>query len=376
MPQNKVLKQAIHWIDTDEALKAVCASWQKAKLLSIDTEFMRSRTYYPIAGLFQVNDTQANYLIDPSCIKDFSPLVSVLKSPNSIKVLHSCSEDLEVFHGVLGCLPENLFDTQIAAAILGYGFSMGLGNLCSTLFSVELPKSETRSNWLQRPLSEAQITYAALDVEYLTAIAVRIIKECQDKSRLTWVKEECENLKVGVFEAQDTSVAWKRAKGTWRLNERELYRFQLLYQWREEKARERDIPRNRILKEALIFDLAKRSPENLSQLSKLGGVTPRCINNDGEALLQIIRDANELAVDQLPQRLPRPMSSSSKNKLSNLKEKVQEKAQQMVISPEILLRRKDYEDLLRQDAQESANLSGWRATALSGFIDDVLKEIA
>ena len=176
-----LLRQPIRHIKDNDTLNNYCKSWLQCRLLAVDTEFMRVDTYFPIASVIQINDGKANYLIDPLEISDWSHFTEVMISPDIIKALHACSEDLDVFNNLLGVLPVKLFDTQIAAALLGLGASVGYGNLVNECLDVILPKGETRSNWLARPLSEAQVNYAALDVDYLYELAMLLEKQLNDK---------------------------------------------------------------------------------------------------------------------------------------------------------------------------------------------------
>lgn len=377
MLNKSFLKQPIHWIENEQQLNAVCNEWQRCKLLSVDTEFMRSRTYFPIAGLFQVNDARANYLIDPTTISDFSAFKALLADAKIIKVLHSCSEDLEVFQRVLGMVPANMFDTQIAAAMLGYGFSVGFANLCQAMFGLELPKSETRSDWLQRPLSDAQIQYAALDVEYLTAMAVRLLREAQEAERVLWIKEECDRLIEAFYETQNIESTWQRNKSIWKLDERELYCFQELSRWRELTARKRDVPRNRVVKDHTLLELAQKSPTELGELKRFDGLSPRMLRSDGAELLELIENAKNIPQENLPVRTPRPISNSAKDKIKLLREKVQLKAEQEKISAELLVRKKEYEELMRSGQNEGnwslpASMQGWRRELVG---DLLLKEV-
>lgn len=380
MPHKKFIKQDIHWIETEQQLEAACREWQRCKLISVDTEFMRSRTYFPIAGLFQVNDARANYLIDPTTIEDFSAFKAVLEDAKLIKVLHSCSEDLEVFHRVLGIVPVNLFDTQIAAAMLGYGFSVGFGNLCQSLFNVELPKSETRSNWVQRPLSDAQIQYAAIDVEYLTALVIRLLREAQEAGRLRWIKEECDKLIDAFFETQNIDSAWQRNKSVWKLDARELHCFQELSRWRELTARQRDVPRNRILKDHILLELAQQAPSELSELKRFEGMSPRMLRSDGDNLLSIIEASKHTDAAALPKRVARPLSNSAKEKIKILRQKIQDKAESENISAELLVRKKEYEELLRSESSEDgwqlpASIQGWRRDMVGELLMSEVKQL-
>ena len=163
----------IQWILDDASLARHCAEWRKLPYVALDTEFMRVDTFYPIAGLLQVGDGQRAYLVDPLVVKDWAPFAELLEDPAVTKVLHSCSEDLEVFLRLTGALPAPLFDTQLAAGYLNIGFSMGYSRLVKEVLDIDLPKGETRSDWLQRPLSETQISYAAEDAQHLAEVDVQ-----------------------------------------------------------------------------------------------------------------------------------------------------------------------------------------------------------
>ena len=164
----------IHWIRDNDSLGQHCAEWQNLPFVALDTEFMRVDTFYPIAGLIQIGDGERAYLIDPLTIDNWQPLSALLENPAVVKVLHACSEDLEVLLRLTGSLPAPLFDTQLAAAYLNLGFSMGYSRLVKEVLDLDLPKGETRSDWLQRPLSETQISYAAEDALHLAEVYVSL----------------------------------------------------------------------------------------------------------------------------------------------------------------------------------------------------------
>jgi len=212
MKSAPLVKQPIHWVETQSDLLNWCTQWQQKKLLAVDTEFMRSQTYYPKAALLQVNDGENNVLIDPTANIDFSALKALFADPAITKALHSCSEDLEVFHRIFSTVPVNILDTQIAAAALGYGFSIGYGKLVEAILKIELPKSETRSDWLQRPLSQSQISYAAVDVEYLYTLAELFITALEEKNRLHWVREDCDKLLNDFSSGQNPELAYLRVR--------------------------------------------------------------------------------------------------------------------------------------------------------------------
>jgi ribonuclease D len=172
----------IQWIGDNASLAQHCATWRSLAFVAVDTEFMRVDTFYPIAGLLQVSEGERAYLIDPLLISDWTPFAELLQDPAVVKVLHACSEDLEVFLRLTGSLPGPLFDTQLAAGYLNLGFSMGYSRLVQAVLNIELPKGETRSDWLQRPLSATQVSYAAEDVLHLAEVYAQLKASCQPRN--------------------------------------------------------------------------------------------------------------------------------------------------------------------------------------------------
>ncbi len=370
----KLVKQNIQWIDTQSELEKCCSTWREKELLAVDTEFMRSRTYYPIAGLIQVNDGTTNYLIDPVTIGDLSAFNTILADSGIVKALHSCSEDLEVFHRLFQNLPNNIFDTQIAAAFTGYGFSVGFANLVKASLGVDLPKSETRSDWLQRPLSIAQINYAALDVEYLFQLAEQLRKALTESGRLAWVEEECERVLAGFHDSQNPELSYLRSKSAWKLTPEQLAVLQALSKWREQTAQMRDVPRNRVIKEHTLFTLALKQPSHPKLLKSYDGITERVIRADGAAIIDVIRAGQSLSAAQLPEQMPRPLTSAQNKTMQLLREHVQQVADKLDIPCEILVRKKDYEAIIRSGLYGTprhelpATLEGWRRAIVGDLL--------
>lgn len=375
---DSLLKQEVVWIDKDETLEQAAEKWQQKKLLAVDTEFMRSRTYYPIAGLIQINDGDKNYLIDPVVINDFYPLVEVLDNPEILKILHSCSEDLEVFQHALSCMPKGLLDTQIAGAIAGHGFSVGFGNLVNTVLGVELPKSETRSDWLQRPLSQSQITYAALDVEYLYTLAETLITDLKEKQRFDWALEDSNALVENFFINQDPDRSYLRFKSAWKLSQEQLYILKALSRWREDQAQLNDVPRNRIIKDAALFGIAQKAPKGFHQLRKFEGLTERMIRNHGDKFLAIVKESQETDASELPPLQAKPPRGDERDLMDNLRALVINIAEELGMPQEVLMRKKDYEAIVvsvREGSNElPASLNGWREKVVAEPLRAYLKE--
>ena len=168
------MTQAYQYIDTYDALRNYCQQAEQQLVIAVDTEFVRTRTFYPQIGLVQIFDGIDVVLIDPIAIDDLSPLKALLTNPNVIKILHACSEDLETFEYAMGIMPEPLFDSQVGAQLAGLGNSLGYGRLVELLQGVVLEKGESRTDWIRRPLSPKQLQYAAEDVIYFIAVLPQV----------------------------------------------------------------------------------------------------------------------------------------------------------------------------------------------------------
>lgn len=374
-----VTRQPVIWIDQQNKLDQLCQQWLNCPLLAIDTEFMRTNTFYPLPALLQVNDGSANYLIDPLEIEDFGALVEVMTSERVRKVLHSCSEDLDVFYTLFRCLPVNLLDTQIAAAFCGYGFSLGYGNLVQAMLDIDLPKGETRSNWLQRPLTEAQKTYAALDVEYLYALATDLERQLTQLDRHDWVAQECALLIGNYTDGQNPDNAVARFKGAWRLEPRQMAVLAVLAEWRDQQAQTRDVPRGYILKDKSVLAIAEILPDHIGQLRKVPELSEKGIRRYGEKVIELVAQVLELDEANLPERMLRPPSSKQQELIKKMREALSEVAQQQRIAPEYLARKKDYEYIVRAQAEGKTgedvfpeSLQGWRAPLVKPEILKIL----
>jgi ribonuclease D len=353
------------WINTAEELAEFCAKWQQQAAIAVDTEFMRSDTFYPKVGLLQIGDGKGCYLIDPLLITELQPLRDLLLNPNLVKVLHSCSEDLEVFQTWLNVVPTPIFDTQIAAAFAGLGYSLSYANLVKLLLNTEIPKDETRSDWLQRPLSMAQLKYAALDVAHMLIVYGKLLVQLKSSGRLAWVKSDCADLVIKANTQPDYASAYKDVGLAWKLRPQELFILRELAVWREEQSRERNIPRNRLIKETAMWEIARKKPDFLGALEKIEDLPSKTLRNDAEFLLDLVKRGLASSSDQWPERLDPPLSPEHGPVIKAMKEAVREIAEQDQLPTEILIRKKDYEFIVRSKMHSSEfklpeRLKGWR----------------
>lgn len=366
----------IHWIRDDQTLAEHCRHWRALPFVALDTEFMRVDTFYPKAGLVQIGDGQKAFLIDPLLISDWQPLGELLEDAKVVKVLHACSEDLEVLLRLTGKLPQPLFDTQLAAGYLNIGFSMGYSRLVQEVLGLELPKGETRSDWLQRPLSETQVSYAAEDAVHLAELFAALRPRLTD-DKFAWVLDDGAELVAQMRREVEPDTLYRDVKLAWKLAPQQLAVLRELCAWREREARRRDVPRSRILKEHALWPMAKGQPTTLSALAKIEDMHPRTIRQDGEFLIELIKRAAALPPEQWPAVLPEPLPIEASGVLKQLRAVGQAEGERLGIAPELMLRKKTLEALLKSGFpngpyQLPDSLRGWRRERMGQALLDSL----
>jgi ribonuclease D len=353
------------WIAQDHELAELCERLRGQAAIAVDTEFMRTDTFYPIAGLIQLGDGKTSFLVDPLSITDFSPLRELMLDEKVVKVLHSCSEDIEVFSSLLGEVPSPIFDTQIAAAFAGFGFSLGYAGLVKAVLNIDVPKDETRSNWLQRPLSESQIKYAALDVAHMLIVYGKLLQILKASERYTWVKSDCADVVAAARKPDDFKEAYQKIGFAWKLRPSELAILRELCVWRELESRARNIPRNRLIKEPSLFEMARKQPKDAAHLQRIEDIPSRTLRNDTETLLGIIQSAATVDVEKFPARMDAPLAPTEAPLMKALKKYVRDTAENLQLPPEILIRKKEYEAIVRSGMKGGVltlpeRLLGWR----------------
>lgn len=322
----------IQWIRDDASLAQQCREWRTQPYLALDTEFMRVDTFYPAAGLVQVGDGRQEWLIDPLLIQDWSPFAELLEDERVVKVLHACSEDLEVFLRLTGSLPVPLFDTQLAAAYLGMAHSMGYSKLVKEVLDIDLPKDETRSDWLQRPLTEMQMRYAADDVQHLAQVYLALDARLSEEKR-AWLLEDGAELVANLCRESDPREAYREVKLGWRLRPQQLAVLRELCAWREEQARLRNRPRNHVLRERTLWPLARLLPKNKTDLAAIEDMHPRTVRQDGDFLIELIAQASRLPQSEWPEALPEPLPPEVTPLLKSLRAIGQREAETLGMAP-------------------------------------------
>ncbi|ELL2484117.1 ribonuclease D [Salmonella enterica] len=367
-------------IETDDALASLCEAVRTCPAIALDTEFVRTRTYYPQLGLIQLFDGANVALIDPLGISDWSPLKAVLRDTGITKFLHAGSEDLEVFLNAFGELPEPLIDTQILAAFCGRPLSWGFAAMVEEYTGVALDKSESRTDWLARPLSERQCEYAAADVWYLLPIAKKLMIETEAAGWLPAALDECRLMQQRRQEIQAPEEAWRDITNAWQLRTRQLACLQLLADWRLRKARERDMAVNFVVREENLWAVARYMPGSLGELDSLG-LSGSEIRFHGKTLISLVAKAQALPEEALPEPLLNLMDMPGYRKaFKAIKALVAEVSASHHVSGELLTSRRQINQLLNwhwklkpQNGQPEL-ISGWRAELMAEKLTLLLQE--
>ncbi|WP_427854540.1 ribonuclease D [Halomonas dongshanensis] len=365
------------WIDTPQALDAACADVAHADVIALDTEFFRENTFFPVPALIQFSAGGAAYLVDPTvtpCTEAFRALLQGA----AIKLLHACSEDLEVFLEWAGTLPTPMIDTQVAQAFLGPVPGMGYQKLVALWMNETLPKEETRSNWLERPLSPAQCDYAALDVIYLYRVWALQSAVLAERGRLAWVSEECSALVEQAGRSGENDTQWyTRQRQLWRLAPRALAAYRALTTWREGETRRRNLPRNWLVSDKLLFAIAEAMPSNRYELAAVEGVKPTLVKKEGDTLLALVKAAAYQPEESLEASWPDPARADFKQRFKAVKRVANAAGEELGMAPEMLLRRRDIEALVMAHlkAQPLALPLGWRGDYLGQRIEKALDEV-
>lgn len=293
------------YIKEQHDLIQLCQHLKKSDVLMVDTEFVRTRTLYPKLGLLQVCNGDFLALIDPLAVDDLSPFWALIADESIEKVIHACSEDLEVFLTQANCRPKNLIDSQIMMAFLGHGLSLGYAAMVEHFLGVTLDKSDSRTDWLKRPLTESQISYAQADVDFLYQLYPMLKSQLQATPWFEAVKQETELMIERKFSPTDTSQLYRNIKMSWRLGTQQLNLLQHLALWRLEQAQKRDMPIGFIAKDPTLIGLAKVNPNSLAVMASIEGVDALDIRHKGNAMLAVLQKANQVRESDYPEKIVR-----------------------------------------------------------------------
>ena len=345
------------WVDRPAQLDAAIASLLHEPAYAIDTEFLRERTYYPRLALVQIAWPGNTVLIDPLAL-DLSPLRELLES-ESLAVLHAADQDLEVLEFACGAVPAKMFDTQIAAGFLGFS-SPSLLTLAERILSVRLSKGDRLTDWTQRPLTAAQLSYAASDVLYLLELHQKLLAELENSGRTTWAEAECELLRVRPRGVAHADKAWWKLKDGRALRGKDRLFAQEICKWREERARLEDKPVRFVLPDLAVVSVAQAKPRTFDELSRLRAMDGRYLKGGaGEEILAAVARAVDLPSSALVQPESEEFDRKLRPALTLVSAWVAQLAHDAHIDPALLATRSDLVHFLRDDGS-SRLAQGWR----------------
>ena len=359
------INMKIHPLISDtKTLTALIDRLAKMPFVAVDTEFMRENSYWPDLCLIQIASSDEAAAIDPKADGlDMKPLLDLLVDNREVlKIFHAGGQDLEIVHNLTGKTPVPLFDTQIAAMALGYGEQVGYSNLIESMLGHVLDKGARFTDWSRRPLDKRQIDYAIADVTHLATIFPKMIDKLRKTDRGGWLDEEMERLADPSSFAYPPEDAWKRLKMPGR-NPQLLGRLKAIAGWRETEARNKNLPRGRILKDDTLGELAAHPPKTQDDLGKVRGLSAGWRNNDiGSRLMQALATAQPISPDELPQRdLKRPGLTKDSSLVSDLlKLLLKIRSRDTGVAPKLIARSDELEALAGGMRDGLTILQGWR----------------
>ncbi|MGM0594898.1 MAG: ribonuclease D [Pseudomonadota bacterium] len=360
------------YIDTPEQLTTLCQQLRRHDWLTLDTEFLREKTYRPRLCLLQVANPDVIACVDPLAL-DLEPLLDLLYDPRITKVLHAAHQDLEIFFEMRGEVPTPIFDTQIAATLLGNGEQIGYGNLVKEELGIELEKAHARADWCARPLDEAQLEYAADDVRHLREVYLRQRERLAELGREQWLQADFDALSDPARYRNPPQLAWQRLKGGNRLKGVQLAILQALAAWREEQAQKSDRPRRWILKDDILLDLAKQMPREPAKLGRIRGLEDGMIKRHGETLLRLIAEARQLPKEQWPKpKMVKRLPPEQEPLVDVMMALLRERCRRQQISPGAVAGRRELEQLLSGET-DTPLLHGWRAAIAGEALQQLLQ---
>ena len=360
--------------DSHNALVALVDRLAQCEAVALDTEFVWERTYHPKLGLIQIALEDGNTaLVDAAALSDLSPLGTVFSDPGIVKVFHDARQDLTILRRATGATFRNVFDNRRAAGFVGLGAERSLRDLVGSLLGIKLPKTETRSDWLKRPLTDIQLQYALDDVRHLLAVRSDILRRAYNLDREGWILEEmAAYVDAALYEDRDPEEAYLRIAGTKRLPNRQRTVLRELAAWREREATRRDIPRGHVVQDKTLVHIARRVPRTVAHVSATNGLSRKAARRYSDEIVGVVRRALSVPPEAQARRAePRPDDVAYTAKLHLAMAFLVGRGLASGIDPALYATRADVSLLMA--SHETGNrplLTGWR----KGFVGlDLMK---
>mgnify|MGYP001070314165 CR=1 FL=1 len=365
-------------IETAQDLAPVADRARETGYIAIDTEFVWERTYYPTLGIVQLGfSRKESCIVDTVAVSDLSGLGEILSDAGVVKILHDAQQDLTILRRATGFSPRNVFDTRLASGFAGLSSSLSLSTLLREMLGVKLAKTETRSDWLRRPLTGRQLDYALDDVRYLPAVRDKLLSAAEDVGHKPWLLEEMARYdEPSLYEENTLEEQFLRVKGISKLGRRRRAIVRELVRWREDMARKRNDPRTWVLADPLMIRIAQQKPQHVKELRAVEGLSEKIMDRYGPVIIEAV----ERALASTEREAPRPVESAeSKDRLSARVDLafayIKGKSLAEGIDPALVASRAEVTSLVRETPhvkpEDHRLLRGWR----SEFVGDELLQL-
>lgn len=364
----------VNYIVDQESFESFCIRAIEQPVLAIDTEFLREKTYYARLCLLQLATPKEVVVVDPFALETLDPLIPLLESPTIVKVFHAGRQDLEILYHETGVLPAPIFDTQVAAALLGHVQQIGYGGLVHNLCGVTLKKADSFTDWARRPLTPSQINYAADDVIYLPQMYTIMRRELKKKRRLHWLDKDFEAMTDPESYKIDPYDRYRRLKRVSSLSHKQLNAAREVAAWREIDAQEKDIPRKWILTDEQIVEICKREPKTIDELYMVRGVPEKLEVRTARVLIKLIKKALDAPEDTWPE-IDRPVKNEPNVDipLNLMNAVVQLRARENDIAVQTLANSSDLVRIARGYREDVELLTGWRKRIVGDELVDLVE---
>jgi ribonuclease D len=346
-------------LTTTAEVAELCEALSRDRFIAVDTEFMRDRTYWPKLCLVQIAGAERHAAIDALAPGiDLAPLFSLMTDPDVVKVFHAARQDVEIFHHLSGQVPQPLFDTQLAAMVLGFGEEVGYETLVAQVANARVDKTSRFTDWSRRPLSRQQLDYALADVTHLRIIYEHFFEQLEQSGRAHWLSQELAGLTNPATYEQPPELAWKRIKVRSR-DARFLAVVRALAAWREREAQRRDLPRNRVMRDDIMLEVAANQPKTVEDMAKLRRVS--LDRNMARSVVDAIGEALALPASALPKIEPPPKLPRGIGPLVDLlRVLLKFKSEEHHVAQRLVATTDDLEQIAAFDAPDVPPLKGWR----------------
>ena len=365
----------------DRFVQSLQTALEADSRLAIDTEFIRERTYHPLLEVVQIaasNGALIGVLDIPALNNDLGGIANMLLDGSILKILHAGSQDMEILTALLGAVPQNIFDTQIAASFAGYALQIGYGGLVQSVLQVQLAKDEGYADWSRRPLTAAMIAYAENDVRYLHALNTNLSENLTARNRTQWALDQMSRSLLASTETMLPQDLWQKVAGRQSLNSTQLAILRELAIWRDEEAQKRDKPRRSVIKDEPLIEFAKRTPRTARDVLELRGTPPNLGEKSAADVAERVRRGQATPPDQRPRNdAPLSLDEEGGNLIELLSAVVRIRAQQEELPASLLATSEELRNFAAnrksRDRYSGSLFTGWKGELIGGDLRETLE---